>query len=277
MGKNPAARLMFLADKWDVDYRAVSRAFTDELSTLKRAIAGFDADPSAAGGRPERALAPRRTPGEESPLAGVKAAPGMIYQQHYNWVLAEARIRSGLKPGEIGSLLNPPLSTAQYRRIEEGSVLPSPDQIAQLCSLLEVKAEDAFVLAGPEPPPPGARSTWLKGFSVVGVLRARRRISAKELCTQIQLQTGVVVPLPTLTKLERGELTVHKESPIAQAIAQFFEIPVEWVNRQVPPSMIRRAAGNTRQLHQALKEVAEQLPVLSVEKPHLLTEGNTDE
>jgi hypothetical protein len=277
---------MFLADKWDLPYQTLVGELADQQALLERR------DRQLKRGGPEVtapvqtgvAVPVPRQPEPTSPYAGIRAEQGMIYQQGQNWPLIEARIRSGLSGQEIGRLLHPPMSGADFRRVEEGKFLPSADQIAQLCNLLELRVEDTFVMAGPEPAPPGTRATPIKGFSVVGVLRARRRLSAKALIEAVQAETGVTVGTVFLSRLERGDWKpkAGEPDPVEQAwleaLARYFQIPVEWVPQQIPPALVQRAAESTRQLHQALQAASGRLPALNVDRPDLLlTEGDTNE
>lgn len=294
-GKAPVAQLMRLSQDWGIDYAEIAREYTSISLALK-------------AGQPQRTLAPRAsmsgpvprlpvpgttaadsvaltvTPAPEasvSPVAGIRAEPGSIYVQGYNWPLIEARLRSGLAPAEIARLLNPPMAQADYKRVEEGRMLPSADHIAQICTLLEVKADETFIMAGPDPNPRGRSVGYIKGASVLGVLRVRRRLTFKAMAQDIEAETQVAVPSSFLSQIENGKYTVKGEpTPMERvwinAIAAYLEIPVEWVLRKVPPELLQKATQNIRHLHVSMAQAVKALPPVDLDHPHLLLTSGGD-
>lgn len=299
----PMMALMRFADDWNVDYSTIAREYIGFTSSvtggrLQRQTGQRqnDRETERQGmGLPQRqdqaapAAAAPRTPATSttgrytgfmavpvvSPVAGVRAAPGSLYQQGKNWVLINARIKHNYEPRDIAMVLEPPLSIADYRRVEDGELLPSADQVAQLCQLLDVRMEEAFVMAGPERDTNRRGKGFIKGLSVLAILRARRRLNMKTLGEAVEAATDTKVTSAVIGRIERGEFTAKNQAERDQvtALAMYLEIPEEWVLRQVPSELVQMAASNNAKLHAAIRQAFGELQQIDEDRPHLLTSG----
>lgn len=294
----PAARLMRFGAEWNVDYSDLAREYVSVSLAAKqqekqRKWDGFKKPepqrpvgplvPAAATAAPPPETRTALPPSYLSTLkpvmqdvTGIQAPPDAVAVQGSNWVLIAARLRKGLNPSDLGRALNPPMPRKDYLRIEEGRFLPSAHQAAQLCTILEVPIEEVFALAGPEMT--SARATHHKGFSVVGVLRVRNRLTMKALIEQIEIKTGVKVPTAFLSKIERNAVDPANLDEVLEnftkAIGAYFDIPPEWVFRQVPNQLVQQAAANVKRLHEVLKATYKELQRVEADDvPYLLTSG----
>lgn len=295
----PMATLIRLADDWNVDYSTLAHEYTsftavtrgrhDHRRTEQRQGMGMPhrqnqppAQPSPRPAAPNVANPLARLTGRPlevavSPVAGVRAALGSVYRQGKNWVLINARIKSGYEPREVAQVLDPPLSIADYRRVEDGELNPSADQVAQLCQLLEVRMEEAFVMAGPDRDANRRGRTFIKGLALLEILMARRRMTMKAVGEATEDATGTKVSATLIGRIKRGEFTGPRnqaEQDQVSALALFFDIPEEWVTRQVPPELVQLAAANTAKLHAAIRQAFGQLQQIDEDRPHLLTSGS---
>lgn len=187
-----------------------------------------------------------------SPVANVRSSPGQIAVLPHLWQLVAARANAGLKPGEVAYSVG--MRQVDYKNVEEGRLLPTADQAARICALLDLKIEETFFGAAQKPMIHQNRS--IPTFSVLAVLRAKRRLSVKELQKQVFDETGVMVSAQTLSQIEKQKVGKYERSRTVEheALARFFDLPVTVLKRTVPAALFAMASQNTMTLHQAIKQ-----------------------
>jgi transcriptional regulator with XRE-family HTH domain len=193
-----------------------------------------------------------------SPVADVRAQPGQITVLPRNWPLIQARLASGMTPRDVAIAVG--IRQTDYARIEDGQQLPTDDQAAKICTLLRLRVEETFVVAAPEPL---TGKGPIRGLSLLGIMRAKRRLSMKDMALQASQATGVSVGAGLIGQIERGALKQplrpDQESQL-KALAEYLAVPVEIVMAQVPPEWIQVSTAQIATLHSAMREAHAALP-----------------
>jgi transcriptional regulator with XRE-family HTH domain len=241
-----SARLVVLAEDWGVPSQLINRFYGDCREDLR------SKQPSA----PATTIhGPAPAP---SPVADVRAQPGEITVLPRNWPLIQARLASGMTPRDVAVAVG--IRQTDYARIEDGQQLPTPDQAAQICALLKLKVGETFVAAAPDPL---TGKGPIRGLSLLGIMRAKRRLSQKDMAAQAALETGEFVSSALIGQIERGELKQplrpDHETQL-RALAEYLAVPVEMVMAQVPPEWIQTSTAHITALHAAMKDAHAALP-----------------
>lgn len=265
--------LIRMADDYDVPFSDLGRAYTS--FTGNDHPRNHNRQQQVPHGN-RSALAPiaaQKTWKDTSLVAGIVAQPGDIAVVPRNWVLINARLESGVGVREIAYECG--LTQADYRRIEDGRLLPDANQAMRLSAYLGVPVGELFIMAGPEQfAVRGAGA--IRGLSVIGILRVKRRLSLKAMVEQMAeppLRSDITTLF--ISRLEKGEVSMRNrvEHDWLQHLAQFFDIPVAWVTKQIPPEMISKAAANNAALHEAMKVALAHTPLLDLDNPLLIGDG----
>lgn len=249
------ARVYTLADDWGVDSKVIARFYSDCRAEMRGKVTI----------EPDQ-LVPAGSPG--SPVADVVAAPGQIAVLPRSWALIQARLTKGNSPRDVALAVG--MTQADYKRVEEGRQLPTADQAAKLCALFDLPMEQTFVVAGQE-----ALYTRgaIRGLSLLGILRAKRRLSLKDLAAAVHAATGRTITTGLLSSIERGQIKQPLSTDHArqiEALATFFGLTDEVIMAQVPPSWIQTAAANTAAMNTALKAAVQSLPGTTAETELLI-------
>jgi transcriptional regulator with XRE-family HTH domain len=242
-----AARLVSLAQDWGIDGRLLNQYYIDCRAKLR---------PREPLNLPVTTIQ-EPTPAP-SPVADVRAQPGQITVLPRNWPLIQARLASGMTPRDVAIAVG--IRQTDYARIEDGQQLPTDDQAAKICTLLRLRVEETFVVAAPEPL---TGKGPIRGLSLLGIMRAKRRLSMKDMALQASQATGVSVGAGLIGQIERGALKQplrpDQESQL-KALAEYLAVPVEIVMAQVPPEWIQVSTAQIATLHSAMREAHAALP-----------------
>lgn len=264
--------LIRMADDYDVAFSDLGRAYTS--------FTGNDHPRNQSrqqhvphGNRPAAPIVAQKTWKDTSLVAGIVAQPGDIAVVPRNWVLINARLESGVGVREIAYECG--LTQTDYRRIEDGRLLPDANQAMRLSAYLGVPVGELFIMAGPEHfAVRGAAA--IRGLSVIGILRVKRRLSLKAMVEQMAeppLRSDITTLF--ISRLEKGDVAMRNrvEEDWLQHLAKFFDIPVAWVTKLIPPEMISKAAANNAALHEAMKAALAHTPLLDLDNPRMLGDG----
>ncbi|HEY3367802.1 MAG TPA: helix-turn-helix transcriptional regulator [Symbiobacteriaceae bacterium] len=265
-----STRLFLLAEEWGIEYRVLSKHYTDFRAVFQNGNRTGQNDARSDAAPP--ALNHQR-PDDwrlNSPVGNVAAEPGQIAVLPRNWPLITARLATGSSPREIALAVG--MTGADYQRVEEGRQLPTPDQAARLCALLGLQMEETFVAAGPEPL---MRRGPIRSLSLLSLLRARRRLSIRDLAHEVSAGGEVRVTEAFISQVERNSLMPGRwpdQAGQVRALAHYFGVEADMVTAQVPPSWIQAVSSGTRQMHSVLKaELAQLSAGQTAMDPELLT------
>lgn len=252
------AKLSTLAEDWNVDSRVISRYYNDCREQLRNQVVV----------NPEPVTPPAPKPTTADLVADVVATPGQIAMLPRNWPLLQARLASGYTVRDIALAIGS--TQPDYQRIEGGQQNPTAEQAAKLCALLKVPPE-TFVVTCSDP-----MKGSLRSLSLLGILRAKRRLAMKDLALKVSEATGYKVTSTLISAIERGQLKQPISADYAQqidALARFFGVTCEAIMAQVPPEWIQTAGSAIAALHSTLKQAVQALPAPTVDPELLLTAG----
>jgi transcriptional regulator with XRE-family HTH domain len=253
------AKVFTLAEEWGMESRMISQYYNDCRAELRRVV--------ASELKPEVQIVPPVSAAAAA-VADVKANPGDIAVLPRNWPLIQARLTSVYAVRDIATAAG--LAQTEYNRIEEGRLLPTPDQAAKICALLKIDMDKTFVLAGQDAF--GTRGQ-IRGLSVLGILRAKSRLSMKDLAAAVLEATGARISTAMIGQIERGQL---KQPPapdyqkMIEALAVYFRVTTDMISAQVPPAWIQTVVFNTAALHAAMKQSYLSLPTTATVETRLL-------